>query len=268
MKCVLSLIIALCAWWPCSAWSQSLVTDAQIAAAQADFDQGAEAFAAGDYARATMLFQRAYAQVPEAAFLYNAAKAYERMEKWDQALAMLARAEQSSARPLPPGMANKVPAYRARLEKARDAARAEQTPRDARRESEARAASEDTSAPTTTAPTAVPEAQDGMGAIGFVGVGAVVVGAGLGAWSAVLASSVSEENERLRTQAGQTPAQFARDREQVLEDQSAARWLLFGGAGLALVGVGLVAWDWGVRMTRRRALARACGLVLGARAWR
>ena len=189
------------------------------------FDEAAADYMAKRYDKAAVGFRKAYALLPEALFLYNQAKALQKLGNWDAAVGALERARDQVERPLPPELSAKVPDMMAELKASQ---RAEEQIKSAERVE-------------VVSPAAQPASS--FGPIGWAGIGGVTVGAGLLMAGGLIASGVSDEAERLRTEVGQNRAQFEASRQAALDDQSLARVLFFSGAGLALTGGTLLAWE-------------------------
>src|SRR5690554_6635696 len=75
--------------------------------AQNLFNDGARAYASGDFIDALMAFRKAHTYVPESVFLYNAARAAKRLGNFDQALSLANDAAAQKERPLPAIIADK-----------------------------------------------------------------------------------------------------------------------------------------------------------------
>ena len=197
----------------------SLEAAAQPQEATAIFEQAAADYMAKRYDVAAVGFRKAYAVLPEAVFLYNQARALQKLENWESAISALERARDQVERPLSAELAAKVPAMMQELEAARAAS----------------------SSPLAAPPSDEPAS--GIFAVGWTGVGTLVAGAGMIVAGGVMASGVSDEAQRLRTTSGQTRTQFEADRQAALDKQSWARVLFYSGSGLALLGAGLLSWD-------------------------
>ena len=201
--------------------------------AQSLFDDAVADYMAKRWDQAALKFRKAYAVLPDALFLYNQAKALQKLENYDAAISALSRARDQEERPLPPDIAAKVPSFLAELE----ASLAAQKLQEKEEEKPAEA-----DAVTPTEPPPEPEEEGGLGVLGWSGVGGMVAGSGLMVVGGLLAADVSKEADRLRTEPGQTPGRFQADREAAQADQRTARIVFYSGAGLALLGAGLMAW--------------------------
>ena len=200
------------------------------ARAQELFDEAAADYMAKRWDLAAVKFRKAYSYLPEALFLYNQAKALQKLDNHEVARGALIRARDQKERSLPPEIAAKVPAFLAEL----DASLAE-----LEAQKKEGAVGVDVVA-TTDSPL---EKEEEFGVFGWIGVGGLAAGSGLMIFGGLLAADISEESERLKTESGQTPEQFQSDRQAAQSDQDTARLVFYSGAGLALLGTGLVAWE-------------------------
>ena len=206
----------------------SPVSEAAKQAAQSLFDEAVADYMGKRYDQASLKFRKAYAQLPEATFLYNLAKSLQKLENYDQAIKSLESAQAQQERPLPPNLQEKVPAFMAELKEQLEAQQAEQQAQQALSE--------------TTAMEATPEEGGrGLGALGWTGVGMTVVGAGAITWSILMTSDLDKEKEALEQI--RTRQEFDAQKQEVEDDQNLARLLMFSGIGVAAVGVGLLTWD-------------------------
>ena len=237
--------------WMCALSSPALAQETEQVLS--DFDTAVEAYSGGNYSKAAALFQKAYAQNPDPLLLYNAAKAQakassQNLEGLKTAQALLARALAQEEKALGPKdrlraeqfeteLTAQMADLQAELEQKKQF---EQQQRQAeleqkkqfeqqQRQAELRQYQQDEAA--------------GFGPWGWTGVGLGVLGTGALIASALLASDVSGEQERLRIQSGQSPEQFEADRAQSQSDQQTAQILLFSGLGALGTAAGLVTWE-------------------------
>ena len=207
--------------------------------AQELFDEAVADYMARRWDLAALKFRKAYAYSPEALFLYNQAKALEKLENYQGAIDALIRARDQQERPLPPDIAAKVAPFLAELETSLAAQKAKEKEEEERMAEAAKAVV----VPPPPAPEPQEAPEEGWSGLRWVGLGAVAAGGGLMIGGGVLAAGVKEEADRLNDETGQTPPQFRADLDAAQSDQTTARVVFFSGAGLALVGAGLVAWD-------------------------
>jgi hypothetical protein len=220
----LALLCAVCAPAP-SAWAQDPGApgdepSGEVAGARADdeparrkvaralFDQGTRAYTDKEFAEAGALFLEAYTYLPEAVFLYNAARCAEQTENWAQARDLAGRAAAQTERALGPELAGKARAL----------------------EAVARQNYIDEHASTFDW-SAVGYAGAGLGALGAAGlVGALVI-------------STDVVATRDELSARRTPADYDALAGELSGAQATGQVLLYTGGALAATGLGLIAWD-------------------------
>ena len=194
--------------------------------AQSLFDDAVADYMAKRWDQAALKFRKAYAVLPDALFLYNQAKALQKLENYQAAIGALTRARDQKERPLPPDIVAKVPAFLAELE---TSLALEET-----QEKEAAVAAE-VVAPIGPPPGNQDIQEEGrFGEIGWSGVAVGGAGLGLVIWSALLADSVTSESAALLEE--QDTGRFQQQRDDIQSDQDLAQILLFSGAGLLTVG--------------------------------
>ena len=241
--------------WMCTLSAPALAQETEQVLS--DFNTAVEAYSGGNYSKAAALFQKAYAQNPDPLLLYNAAKAQakaspQNLEGLKTAQALLARAlaqEDKGPKPQGPpasravsGRAERPSDRRCRHELAQKE-QLEQQRRQADLEQKKQFEQELRQAELRKLQQQQKEEAAGFGPVGWTGVGLGALGAGVVIASALVASDVSSEQERLRTQSGQNPGQFETDLAQSQSDQQTAQILLFSGLGALGVGAGLVTWE-------------------------
>jgi tetratricopeptide (TPR) repeat protein len=215
---VLILIIVL--MWPLAAFGQSqgasgAETEAKrVETFQKLFERAAQAYNEGEFGQAATLFQKAYAVQPEAAALYNAARAAQKMGNFEQALSLSKDAAAAEDFPLPAPLEQK----NAELQ---DELRAQIDEKKAR---EAAAA------------------QKGLDVRGWSGVATAGVGVvGIFVGTQVFGPRASDAADRARD------AEYVEEYQRHIDDQEAAQgagWaFVYSGSALVLVGAGLVTWD-------------------------
>ena len=204
------------------------------AQAQTLFDDAVADYMAKRWDQAALKFRKAYAVLPDALFLYNLAKALQKLENYEAALGALKRARDQEERPLPPDIVAKVPAFLAELEVSLAAQQ------EAQQEAKEEEKAVDIDVVASTDPP--PQQKEGLGTLGWVGIGGLVAGSGLMVFGGILASEVSKEVDRVKTEPGQTPEQFQADRDAVQGEQRTAQIVFYSGMGVALLGAGLVGW--------------------------
>lgn len=208
------LIAMLCAAAvPSWGWAQETEQEQAVHVAQKLFEEGAKAYSEKKYADAVTLFRKAYTYVPAAAFLYNAAKAAERLGNLEQALSLAKQAMAQKEQTLPAAMAKKdkelIESLKARIS-------AEKAEAERRRTMQ-------------------------WSWVGYSGIGVGVVGLGLTGGAVYLGTQASSDIEALGEI--QNPSVYAQKRDDVLTKQSTGQVLLYSGVGLMAAGAGMVAWD-------------------------
>ena len=200
------------------------LAQAQQQPAQVLFDDAAADYMAKRYDKAALGFRKAYAVRPEAVFLYNQAKALEKLENWEAAIKALERARDQAELPLPPELAAKVPSFMEQLEAGLAAERAQK---------------EAAIKPTVVVPAAAPN--DGLSLLGWGGAGTALLGGAAVATNFLFASQASSTSDELA--ATRQRSRYDELSQDFDEQQGTAQALLFVGAGLAAVGAGLLLWD-------------------------
>lgn len=185
----------------------------EVKVAQKLFEKGASAYSEKRYADALMLFRKAYTYVPAAPFLYNAARAAEKLGNLDQALSLAKQAKEQEDQPLPERLRAQNDALIESLEQRIEAAK---------REAERNRSMQ-------------------WSWVGYSGIGVSVVGLGLMGGAAYLGSEASADIEAL--EGVENPEAYGRQRDDILAKQATGEVLLYSGIGLAAVGGGLIAWD-------------------------
>lgn len=182
--------------------------------AQRLFEKGYRAYSEKEYAKALSLWRKAYEYVPEATFLYNAASAASKLGNLDQALGLAKRAAKQKERPLAPQLEEKnkklIKSLNERIER-----------RKRQRELE-KARGLD---------------WRGWSGAGGVAAGGTLVGLALG----LFGNKASQLNAGL--QEASTRSVYDERRARMERKQATGQVLLYTGAGLAVAGAGLLAWD-------------------------
>ena len=221
--------------------------------AQVMFDEAVADYMAKRWDQAALKFRKAYAVVPEAVFLYNQAKALQKLENYQAAVSALTRARDQEERPLPPELVAKVPAFLAELETSLAAEKAA---------AEEKAATAEV-VPQAVLPQAVPpNREEGFGTLGWTGVGTLVAGSGLMVFGGILAADVAKEADRLENEAGQTPGQFQTNLQAA---QSHGNFFWTGRRRTNLVHAstwGLAVWLW--RRHGEENVDYVCSGIVGA----
>ena len=240
--------------WMCTLSAPALTQETEQVLS--DFNTAVEAYSGGNYSKAAALFQKAYAQNPDPLLLYNAAKAQakaspQNLEGLKTAQALLARALAQEEKALSPKDRLRAEQFQTELSAQVTTLQAElaqkeqleQQRRQADLEQKKQFEQELRQAELRKLQQQQKEEAAGFGPVGWTGVGLGAIGAGVVIASALVASDVSSEQERLRTQSGQSPGQFEADLAQSQSDQQTAQILLFSGLGALGVGAGLVTWE-------------------------
>jgi hypothetical protein len=160
------------------------------------------------------MWRKAYEYVPEAVFLFNAAKAAEKLGNLEQALALAKRAGKEKQRPLPEKLASKNEKLVEDLEARVEFRRKRREVREARK-------------------------LDWRGWSGMAGL--VGGGAALSVGMAVFGQKAQGLNAKL--QAAESRDVYERRRRRMEQQQQIGRILLYSGAGVAAAGGGLLIWD-------------------------
>jgi tetratricopeptide (TPR) repeat protein len=206
------------------------------------FQNGAEAYTAGNYSKAIVAFLKAYNEVPNALFLYNISLSYGKLGNVEDALAAARKARDGEG----------MDAQTANRNEARIAAYerwtvATETAADIV-EAKARASAE-----STDEPPAQPNASAGaFGGLGWVGVGLMVAGGGLGTGSALIANGLREPIEDFEAAGRDGDAEtYDELKTEIRSRQSVGKALLFAASGTAAIGLVLVLIDLGNGPTER-----------------
>lgn len=226
---VLALVLAV----PTSAYA------GDDAAAQAFFEKGAALYFEGKYAEALVQFKKGHAEVPAALFQYNIAVCNLRLERYREALAAAREARSMG------GLEGK--------DAAQNDARIAAIPRLQNahaivQELTAVAAKTLDDTPVETAEVVEPppavEPKPRFGAIGWAGVGAATVGAGLAVGALVVELSLQPkwDDYNAAADAGDS-TRYSELKSEIESGQTTGRILLFSGIGLAAVGAALIVFD-------------------------
>ena len=227
-------------FWLCitPAWSeaQEQAPDEPAAAkeqAQEFFDEAAADYMAKRYAQAALKFRKAYAYLPEATFLYNQARALDKLESYEQALKALEQAQAQQERPLPEELMQKAKPFEAELKE--------------------KIAKQNQPKPT------VPQApvDSGVRPLTWVGVGLVSLGVVAGAGALYLGGQATETEQALSPP---QPFGQARYDELATDLESQRLWgqvALYSAVGLGLTGIGV--WVWSVMDDEQEAVTLQVG---------
>ncbi len=196
--------------------------------AQQRFDEGAELYYQGNYARAAVEFRRAHEIHPHPLFLYNFALASLQLERLDDALDAARRAE-AMDEPLPERQA------------ARNSAIIHGAATVVASHDKVEALAETTVEPP-------PETDDaGFGPLGWAGIGTLVAGTGglVGGIVTHFNTQTFREEERYDERLEANPnSSGVRQLTEEIERREMSRNILGGaGIGLMLAGTGLIIWD-------------------------
>ncbi len=208
------LLVAFCGTTiPAVAVAQEDDEKQAVRVAQKLFEEGATAYSEKRFSEALTLFRKAHTYVPAAAFLYNAARAAEKLGNLEQSLSLAKQAKTQKTQPLAAQLVKKNDALIESLEKQivaqKEAAERRKTMQ--------------------------------WSWVGYSGVGVGVVGLSLVGGATYLGTQASSDIKALEdVEAREAHAQ---QREDILATQATAEVLLYSGVGLALVGGGIVAWD-------------------------
>ena len=116
--------------------------------------------------------------MPEATFLYNQARALDKLESYEQALKALNQAQAQHERPLPEELMQKAKPFEAEL---KEKIAAQNKPKPV--------------VPQVPVKTIQSAESSSLGFKGYTGIGLIGVGAGVLVWSALLASDVTKEQD-------------------------------------------------------------------------
>jgi|GEM_PF-5456514 len=238
----LALLAVLLLSWGEPARAQAPDNAAAITAAQRHFDDGVAAYQNEDYARALEEFDKAYAQIPAAIFLYNAARVAEKLEQFEESLKLAELAQAEVERPLPDALVEKntqlIKSLEQRIDQIAAQAEAEErrTPptRFTRREPTA-------SQPAQVAPPTATPSDEGWSALRYSGGGIAFLGLGLIGTSIYLSADANSQIDELSTI--DEPKDFNRRVDSIEEQQFTGKVLLFSGIATVAAGGALIAWD-------------------------
>ena len=208
------LIATMCsASLPAVSAAQEGVEERSVRVAQKLFEKGSKAYSEKRFADALTLFRKAYTYVPAAPFLYNAARAAEKLGNLEQALSLAEQAKDQKEQPLPVQLATKndelIESLEAEIVAAKQEAERQRTMQ--------------------------------WSWVGYSGLGVSVLGLGLIGGAAYMGSEASVDIAALGDV--EDRAVYAQRREDILARQSTGQVLMYSGIGLAAVGGGMVAWD-------------------------
>lgn len=206
--------------------------------AMAFFEDGAALYYEGKYAEALVEFKKAHAAAPNAMFQYNIAMCHVRLKRWSEALEAAEKAKKMG------GLGDKGTAQNdgriaavhrvvSTLNVADDVS-AQQA-----REVAAATPDEVPADPEITETTTTPEKR--FGGLGWVGVGAAGVGAGLLAGALVSDLTLQPKWDEYRAAAAAgDEEQYEALKSTIESRQGVGRVLLFSGIGLTAVGATLI----------------------------
>jgi hypothetical protein len=274
-----SLVALLSVWALASIPAPARAQKSSAAEAQEHFDEGAKLYVEGEYSAAIIEFRKGHRLRPHPMFLYNIARAHQKLDQCDkvvdvatQALASengeLGARTRAKAQALVAGcrLALGAPARGEQITAARPSPKEFGEPGgDDAGDGTQDGGAEVAEGPGADAPPETPPPSEtkssGFGALGWIGVGALVIGGGLLGGAALTAGEVESEFVALEGVSNNSRTADARERrdpltyQQSYEEEVEARRritdrietlqtrgqiLLFSGIGLATVGGALV----------------------------
>lgn len=212
-----------------------------IAAAQKHFDDGVASYKANDYPTALHEFRQAYAKIPAAVFLYNAARVAEKMDNFQESLNLAKRAQSQTSRPLPAPLREKNTALIKSLEQKRARDKAAREAHQKRNQPQRFDRNPVTKKLPKMEKSPVPNTAGNWSALGYTGGAVAVVGLGLVGTSVYLGADASSRIDSLN--AIDDPVAFTQEREDIDSQQSTGQILLYSGVGAVALGGAMIAWD-------------------------
>lgn len=214
------------------------VTSAQtredVAKAQQHFQNGAEWYAKGDYAKAVVEFMSGHALAPNAMFLYNVSLSYERLGRIEDSLSAAEKAK--SYEGMPPEVENR---NEARIRALHVAVRSQTV---AQRMSQVASRDGDTDGGSggdgdDTQPKLV-ERPDGVQALGWTGLGLAAVGGGFAVAGLLVNSSINADIEAYE-EAARTEDRATYDELRDSIGKRQQRGKIFYAVAASAAGIGL-----------------------------
>jgi tetratricopeptide (TPR) repeat protein len=215
--------------------------------AQEYFDQGAEHYVKGEYARAIVDFRKGYQRFPASMFLYNIALSEAKLGQCDKAAATARRAMRKGDLPAKTASSN------AALERACSvaveagsvaesaAAVAESDQADEQVESEGVGRGSDGQGGRPPQREALAYPERSFGALGWGGVSTAGLGVGALVVSAVVTTQLQRDWESYEEAAANRDRQtFEKLRNDIPRKQTQGQVLLYAGAGLTAVGTAMI----------------------------
>lgn len=216
-----------------SAQAMAQTSSENKAAADKLYEEGLKAAIAGDFAGAVIQFQNGYKLDPDPRFLYNIGGCYERLNNDERAVDYYQRVLKSNNAST--DIHTKASA-KLRANQAKIAAIGTGTAISSRGDTNVVGPSDPNN------PRVKTQDEGGFGGLGWAGVAIGAVGAGLMTASLIPNSGLSDQIQEYEdgVRVDPDPARDKSRYDAIQSKQSTGKLLLFSGAGLAVVGVGLV----------------------------
>lgn len=233
LKLTLPVLVS-CTLYSAAALAQT--SPANKAAADTLYEEGLKSAVAGDYPSAVIHFQNGYKLDPDPRFLYNIAACYYRLDNFDRASDYYQRVLKSTnvSTDIHTKAASKLRAMEVQLSSASVSDRIKNNAGQANK-----------GGPTKAPGPTKDDKAEGFGGLGWAGVAVTAVGVGLMGASLIpnagLSDQIKEYEDGVRLDPN--PSRDKSRYDAIQNKQSTGKLLLFSGAGLTVVGAGLVLFE-------------------------